>query len=91
MSGLAVVCPVPCGVAGLVVWYRNRLQKERDRDVSEKIALGLPNTGAARDDVQFDQRLFNQSRVSDSPCVRVRVSNYIYLYSKLKNVFFCVI
>jgi len=45
------------------MWCRNRLQKERDRDVSEKIALGLPNTGAARDDVQFDQRLFNQSRV----------------------------
>jgi len=46
-----------------VVWFRNRLQKERERDISEKIALGLPNTAAARDDVQFDQRLFNQSRV----------------------------
>lgn len=45
---------------------RNRLQKERERDISEKIALGLPNTAAARDDVQFDQRLFNQSRGMDS-------------------------
>lgn len=45
--------------------FRNRLQKERERDISEKIALGLPNAGASRgDDVQFDQRLFNQSKVS---------------------------
>lgn len=34
----------------------------KDRDVSEKIALGLPNPGGR--DEQFDQRLFNQSRVS---------------------------
>jgi len=56
------------------MWCRNRLQKERDRDVSEKIALGLPNTGAARDDVQFDQRLFNQSRVG--VCVYILLSLY---------------
>ena len=46
--------------------HRNKLQKERERDISEKIALGMPNTGVARDDVQFDQRLFNQSRGMDS-------------------------
>lgn len=45
---------------------RNKLQKDRERDISEKIALGLPNTGAARDNVQYDQRLFNQSRGMDS-------------------------
>ena len=43
--------------------FRSRLQRERDRDVSEKIALGMPNAGRAGDDVQYDQRLFNQSRV----------------------------
>lgn len=41
---------------------RNRVVK--DRDVSEKIALGLPNPGGR--DEQFDQRLFNQSRGMDS-------------------------
>lgn len=44
---------------------RSRLQKERDRDISEKIALNLPNTGAAQQE-QFDQRLFNQSKGMDS-------------------------
>jgi len=52
----------------LDVHCRNKLQKDRERDISEKIALGLPNTGAARDDVQFDQRLFNQSRVGACTC-----------------------
>ena len=34
--------------------------------MSEKIALGLPNAGGSRsDDTQFDQRLFNQSKVRD--------------------------
>ena len=44
---------------------RNRIQRERERDVSEKIALGLPNTGANRGDSEamFDQRLFNKDRV----------------------------
>ncbi|KAL3873501.1 hypothetical protein ACJMK2_036610 [Sinanodonta woodiana] len=44
---------------------RTRLQRERERDISEKIALGLPNTGAGQQD-QFDQRLFNQSKGLDS-------------------------
>lgn len=47
---------------------RNRLERERDRDISEKIALGLPSTSGARNtEVQFDQRLFNQSKVSSVP------------------------
>ncbi|XP_014483177.1 PREDICTED: puff-specific protein Bx42 [Dinoponera quadriceps] len=46
---------------------RSRLQRERERDISEQIALGLPaksipNTGEA----QFDQRLFNTSKGMDS-------------------------
>ena len=44
---------------------RNRLQRERERDISEKIALGLPNAGT-REDSMYDQRLFNQSRGLDS-------------------------
>lgn len=46
---------------------RNRLQREKERDVSEMIALGLPNTGAGGSkETQFDQRLFNQSKGMDS-------------------------
>lgn len=43
---------------------RNRIQKERERDISEKIALGMPNTGQSRGDNEslFDQRLFNRER-----------------------------
>lgn len=40
---------------------RNRL--ERERDISEEIALGLANPGRSNaTEVQFDQRLFNQSK-----------------------------
>lgn len=44
---------------------RNRIQRERERDISEKVALGLPNTGGNRGDSEamFDQRLFNKERV----------------------------
>lgn len=46
---------------------RSRLQRERERDISEQIALGLPaksipSTGEA----QFDQRLFNTNKGMDS-------------------------
>ena len=48
------------------VSLRNRLQREKERDVSEMIALGLPNTGAGGSkETQFDQRLFNQSKVRE--------------------------
>eukprot|EP00039_Didymoeca_costata_P032936 m.39957 g.39957 ORF g.39957 m.39957 type:complete len:532 (-) comp9613_c0_seq2:75-1670(-) len=44
---------------------RNRLMRDRERDVSEKIALGLPaqNTGGG---TGFDTRLYNQSQGMDS-------------------------
>ena len=46
---------------------RSRLQRERERDISEQVALGLPskalNVGG---DQEFDQRLFNTSKGMDS-------------------------
>ena len=41
---------------------RSKHERERERDVSEKVALGL-SAGAAKlqGDAQFDARLFNQS------------------------------
>ena len=38
----------------------------RERDITEQIALGLPQKTAGGGDAQFDQRLFNQSRGMDS-------------------------
>lgn len=42
---------------------RNRLQRDKDRDVSERIALGLPSTGGGGESgqAQYDSRLYNQS------------------------------
>ncbi|CAG2249911.1 SNW domain-containing protein 1-like isoform X2 [Mytilus edulis] len=45
---------------------RSRLQRERERDISEKIALGMPNTGAGNQETMFDQRLFNTTKGMDS-------------------------
>lgn len=42
-------------------------QKDRDRDISEQIALGLPNPRVnTNGENEFDQRLFNQTRGLDS-------------------------
>lgn len=45
---------------------RTQLQKDKERDVSEKIALGLPNTGANTGEVQFDSRLFSSAKGLDT-------------------------
>lgn len=45
---------------------RNRLERERERDISEQIALGMPAKTIAGGETQFDSRLFNQSRGMDT-------------------------
>ena len=40
-----------------------KLRRDKDRDISEKIALGLPDSKSRSNETEFDQRLFNQSRV----------------------------
>lgn len=40
-----------------------RLKRGKERDISEKIALGLPDSRARNGDTQFDQRLFDQTKV----------------------------
>uniref|UniRef100_A0A4W5P4J1 SNW domain-containing protein 1 n=1 Tax=Hucho hucho TaxID=62062 RepID=A0A4W5P4J1_9TELE len=42
---------------------RSKLQRDQDRDVSELIALGQPNPRASSE-AQYDQRLFNQTKVT---------------------------
>lgn len=39
---------------------KTKLTRDRDRDISEKIALGMAPRGAAAE-AQYDERLFNQS------------------------------
>ena len=44
----------------------DKLKKDRERDISEKIVLGLPDTRARTGETQFDQRLFDTSKGIDS-------------------------
>lgn len=39
---------------------RSKLQRERERDISEQIALGMPARGQSSNETQFDHRLFGQ-------------------------------
>ncbi len=51
------------------LFFHRAQTRDEDRDVSEKIALGLKPTGgagAAGGDAMIDQRLFNQSSGMDS-------------------------
>ncbi|CAI9100424.1 OLC1v1037426C1 [Oldenlandia corymbosa var. corymbosa] len=44
---------------------RSKLTRDKDRDISEKVALGMATTGNVGE-VQYDQRLFNQEKGMDS-------------------------
>ena len=39
--------------------------RDKDRDISEKIALGMPSNSGTQESM-YDQRLFNKSQVSVS-------------------------
>lgn len=41
---------------------RSKLERQRERDISEQVALGMANPGVNANELQFDQRLFNQSK-----------------------------
>ena len=41
---------------------RSKLDRDKDRDISEKIALGMPGAPPSNESM-FDQRLFNTSQV----------------------------
>jgi SNW domain-containing protein 1 len=43
-----------------------KLKRDQDRDISEKIALGLPGVRNESSETQFDSRLFNQDAGLDS-------------------------
>lgn len=45
---------------------RSKLQKEKERDISEQIALGMPGKTQFSGEGQFDSRLFNTTKGMDS-------------------------
>lgn len=51
-----------------------RLKRDKERDISEKIALGLPDARVRAGETQFDQRLFDQSKVA-APLPIARICN----------------
>lgn len=51
---------------GAGVSKKSKLTRDRDRDVSEKVALGLASTGANGGEIMYDQRLFNQDKGMES-------------------------
>ncbi|KAI3914498.1 hypothetical protein MKW92_052923 [Papaver armeniacum] len=60
---------------------KSKVTRDRDRDVSEKVALGMANTGAPAcgGDIMYDQRLFNQDKGMDS---RFSTDDQYNLYDK---------
>ena len=48
---------------------RSKITRDRDRDISERIALGQANTGVKSSEALYDQRLFNQDQASFSGSV----------------------
>lgn len=51
----------------LAMGKKSKITRDRDRDISEKVALGMASTGAGRGgEVMYDQRLFNQEKGMDS-------------------------
>lgn len=45
---------------------KSKLTRDRERDISEKVALGMASTGAGTGELMYDQRLFNQDKGMDS-------------------------
>lgn len=46
---------------------KSKITRDRDRDISEKVALGMASAGTSRTgEVMYDQRLFNQEKGMDS-------------------------
>ncbi|XXG63587.1 hypothetical protein AAC387_Pa05g1739 [Persea americana] len=46
---------------------KSKITRDRDRDISEKVALGMASAGAGRTgEVMYDQRLFNQEKGMES-------------------------
>lgn len=45
---------------------KSKITRDRDRDISEKVALGMASTGQKGGEVMYDQRLFNQEKGMDS-------------------------
>ncbi|KAI4377765.1 hypothetical protein MLD38_015343 [Melastoma candidum] len=45
---------------------KSKITRDRDRDISEKVALGMASTAGKSGEVMYDQRLFSQDKGMDS-------------------------
>ncbi|KAK7829768.1 snw/ski-interacting protein [Quercus suber] len=55
------------GGQGSAMRKKSKITRDRNRDVSEKVALGMASAGAGRgEETMYDQRLFNQEKGMDS-------------------------
>ncbi|XP_071686160.1 SNW/SKI-interacting protein A-like [Rutidosis leptorrhynchoides] len=45
---------------------KSKITRDRDRDIGEKVALGMASGGSRGGEVMYDQRLFNQEKGMDS-------------------------
>lgn len=66
------------------------MQRERDRDISEKIALGMPSAGAKSDELQFDQRLYSHGKVIKAKQIQIPdgfevKGRWVLLYFQFSN------
>ena len=67
-----------CTITG--VFCRSKLQRDRERDVTEKIALGMAGGGSQSHEALYDQRLFNQNKVMifDDLLCEIIISNHSF-------------
>ncbi|KAK1375704.1 putative Nuclear protein skip [Heracleum sosnowskyi] len=49
----------------VVMGKKSKITRDKDRDVSEKIALGMASTGGRGEVMMYDTRLFNQEKGMD--------------------------
>ena len=65
--------------------YRSKLERDKDRDISEKIALGIPGSAPSQESM-FDQRLFNQTQVQYTTTAAIIFALEVLLTSKMFSI-----
>lgn len=71
------------------LFLRSKLQRDRERDISEQIALGLPaksNMGGIGGEAGFDQRLFNNSKGKSVCWLQQVVFNFLLIIKNVQEV-----
>lgn len=67
-----------------VISLRSKAARDKNRDISEKIALGLPNAGNVSQEALYDQRLFNSTKVSH--CLKLFLRSVYFKNTGFQNL-----